>query len=365
MEHCWFWRFFSHLLHNFSASSLSDSDKILTHLNNFAQEPASPIPESILSGVPLFYLPPNSTKPVLASKNSAHQLFALYWRQICLLELNSWQKWMHLHRINMILRADPVLPKYLHVPSANGKYMHVQCRQALASLSVLLKDYSSFVMLENQSYIKFITSEENGVKTSYFFMIRLIQNFPCVVLHLAFINGTSGYLRHQVVKELREMIRNCKFQVRTAKSDAAKGLHSTSLRSKSLDDDVLHASNLDQINEPDDLIETNACIILRKPIEKVLIRYEKPPIDFFSPVDQHFFALSSASENVEVNKIIKEEMMATLSRYLHHERWIWTPEQGDNPRPDRFATTNLMGKILSALLRCSLKSGMNFFNIDL
>lgn len=62
---------------------------------------------------------------------------------------------MHLHRINMILRHDP-LPKYLHVPNAHGQFNQVQCRQALISLSDLLKSYSSFVMLENQSYIKII-----------------------------------------------------------------------------------------------------------------------------------------------------------------------------------------------------------------
>ena len=277
---------------------------------------------------------------------------------------------MHLHRINVILRADQVLPKYLHIPNVNGKYMHVQCRQALASLSVLLKDYSSFVMLENHSYIKFITSEENGEKGNYFFMIRVIANFPCVVLHLAFINGTSGLLRHQVIKELREMIRNCKFQIRNVKSGLLKShsLNSTTIleRQDSLPLDVgaiaggggglvlgQHLNEGTVHEASDDLIETNACVILRKPIEKVLIRYEKPPIDFFSPVDQHFFSLST-SENVEVNKIIKEEMMATLSRYLHHERWIWTPEQqtvDNEPPASKPISIQLLGKILSSLLR--------------
>lgn len=138
-----------------SPNSFSESDKLLVLLNNFDRYPASPIPESLISGIPLFYLPPKSNRPVLASKNTADQSFALYWRKICLLDLNHWQKWMHLHRINIILSHDP-LPKYLHVPNSLGQFNQVQCRQALISLSDLLKKYSSFVMLENQSYIKII-----------------------------------------------------------------------------------------------------------------------------------------------------------------------------------------------------------------
>ena len=58
---------------------------MLVSLNNFNRYPASPIPESLISGIPLFYLPPKSNRPVLASKTAADQSFALYWRQICLL----------------------------------------------------------------------------------------------------------------------------------------------------------------------------------------------------------------------------------------------------------------------------------------
>lgn len=58
-------------------------------------------------------------------------------------------------KIKKMNRHDP-LPKYLHIPNGHGQFNLVQCRQALISLSDLLKNYSSFVMLENQSYIKII-----------------------------------------------------------------------------------------------------------------------------------------------------------------------------------------------------------------
>ena len=95
--------------------------------------------------------------------------------------------------------------------------------------------------------------------------------------------------------------------------------------------------------------ETPCCKIFRKAIEKVLVRYEKPPVDYLSSVDQQFFSLSS-SENLELKKIIKKEMMATLSRYLHHERWIWTPESLSR-ETGKTIPLNLLGKVLAELLR--------------
>lgn len=96
-------------------------------------------------------------------------------------------------------------------------------------------------------------------------------------------------------------------------------------------------------------LETPCCKIFRKAIEKVLVRYEKPPVDYLSSVDQQFFSLSS-SENLELKKIIKKEMMATLSRYLHHERWIWTPESLSR-ETGKTIPLNLLGKVLAELLR--------------
>lgn len=66
------------------------------------------------------------------------------------------QKWMHTHRIGIILMHDLPLPKYLHLPNSNDRYHTVQCRQALAALNALLVEWSSFVLIENHSYITFL-----------------------------------------------------------------------------------------------------------------------------------------------------------------------------------------------------------------
>jgi hypothetical protein len=101
-------------------------------------------------------MPPNSGDPVLSSKNIVHSLFAQYWKPICMLDVNLCKKWMHTHRINVILEHDMPLPKHLHSANTSGRYINVQCRQSMSSLSVLLKETSSFVLLENHSYIKLL-----------------------------------------------------------------------------------------------------------------------------------------------------------------------------------------------------------------
>lgn len=49
------------------------------------------------------------------------------------------------------------LPKNLHQALENDRSSVIQCRVALSSLNSLFRNWSSFVLLENHSYIKFIT----------------------------------------------------------------------------------------------------------------------------------------------------------------------------------------------------------------
>jgi len=143
--------------------SLTDADNFLVHLTEYShrkrEKPSSgsniEIPDSVKCSRSLFILSPDSNELVTASENSAFHNLSHYWKKICLLDINVWHKWMHTHRINLILEHDLPLPSNLHFPADNRRYYHVQCLKAMAALSSLLRDYSSFVLLENHSYIKF------------------------------------------------------------------------------------------------------------------------------------------------------------------------------------------------------------------
>lgn len=98
----------------------------------------------------------NSSEPILSSENSAYQNFASYWKVICQLDINVWHKWMHTHRINLMLLHDTPLPANLHEADSGGRFAHIQVKKAVTALSQFLREYSTFVMLANHSYIKFI-----------------------------------------------------------------------------------------------------------------------------------------------------------------------------------------------------------------
>lgn len=53
--------------------------------------------------------------------------------------------------------APRPLPKHLHTPGSNGRYSTIQCRISHSSLTSLLRDWSSFVLVEGYSYVKLLS----------------------------------------------------------------------------------------------------------------------------------------------------------------------------------------------------------------
>lgn len=145
--------------------NLTEADNFLVHLTEYSRRKSEggssaqqvDIPDSVKQSSSLFILSPDSNELVTASENSAFHVVSLYWKKICLLDINVWHKWMHTHRINLILEHDHPLPVNLHEANSSGRFFHIQCLKAMAALSQLLREYSSFVLLENHSYIKFTT----------------------------------------------------------------------------------------------------------------------------------------------------------------------------------------------------------------
>ena len=93
--------------------------------------------------------------PLLSESKLAS--FASFWKPVMMLDSNIWQKWLHSHRLGLVLEQDLPLPKYLHVPNSSGRFNILQCRQALASLNQLLRHWATFVLAENHSYIKLLS----------------------------------------------------------------------------------------------------------------------------------------------------------------------------------------------------------------
>ncbi|KAM5148148.1 LOW QUALITY PROTEIN: KICSTOR complex protein SZT2 [Mantella aurantiaca] len=336
--------------------SISQTDQMLVHLKSFDTVPEHfKIPESTKNGVPLFYIPPGSTTPVLSlqhsDSDSSHSQFASYWKPILSVDANVWQRWLHVHRIVLLLEHDMPLPKHLHTPGNNGRYSTVQCRISHTALTSLLRDWSSFVLVESYSYVKLMSSDA-GQTPSSFCVVRIIWKAPCMVLRLGFPLGTPANFRNKMVEELRDCILQLRFPYRVQSKDSTprvkRKIFGTGSPSKSPPPQT-----------PPPAFSDRCCLVLlHKPLEKLLIKYDKLPLDYRTPF---ILNLESPTQHTAVpgphiTNRSASSTLASLSRYFYHQRWIWSVQSG-------LATsvpTTAMAQILSTLTEIRLSEGFHF-----
>ncbi|XP_071484492.1 KICSTOR complex protein SZT2-like [Diadema antillarum] len=327
--------------------SLRETDQLLVHLQSFAANPIYyTVPESTKGGMPLFYMPPNSTSPVLAQqphnpKDSGLDQFAAFWKRIALMEPKRWQRWLHTHRIGMLLLPDLPLPKHLHLPNSSGRYASIQYRMALKEVNSLLKKKSTFILLDNHSYIKLNFTESGGPPIS-FYIIRVSSKTP-LVLRLAFLGGTPGHERNKVVMELKKdllALTMPKKKVSTYVYDKQHGTKTT----------VVHESDSDT---PPGMGNDSCVVLLSRPIEMILMRYDKMPADFTDLKTS--IEVTATSVPVYMNSKAPSSTLNRLACYLHHRRWIWEA-QGDHSVQ---MSTKAVANILDVLTKLRLQQGFH------
>ncbi|KAM9478046.1 KICSTOR complex protein SZT2-like isoform 5-T5 [Salvelinus alpinus] len=336
--------------------SINQTDQMLVHLQSFNSLPENyTIPESTKNGVPLFYIPPGSTMPVLSlqhicSKDSSQSQFASYWKPILSMDANFWQRWLHMHRITIILEHDMPLPKHLHTAGSNGRFSTIQCRISHSALTSLLRDWSSFVLVEGYSYVKLIYSASDQPPNS-FYLVRLISKLPCMVLRLGFPIGTLAHTRNKIVDELREQILRLRFPQRIRnKATPKRKILGQASRSKS---PPLPTSKPALSDRP-------CMVVLNKPLEKLLISYDKLPSDFRMPFIlnmENFTQLPRMTGplSMAANRAASSTL-ASLSRYFLHQRWVWTVQGGLGSTVPLQAVAH----ILSMLSEIRLSEGFHF-----
>ncbi|XP_034169219.2 KICSTOR complex protein SZT2 isoform X4 [Pangasianodon hypophthalmus] len=332
---------------------INQTDQMLVHLQSFNSIPEHyTIPESTKNGVPLFYIPPGSTTPVLSlqhsgSKDSSHSQFASYWKPILSMDANFWQRWLHMHRIAIILEHDVPVPKHVHSAGSNGRFSTIQCRIAHSALTSLLRDWSSFVLVEGYSYVKLIYSGAAHLPIS-FYLVRLISKAPCMVLRLGFPIGTPAHTRNKIVDELREQILRLRFPHRVQNKEATPKTKRKNLGNAS-------PSKSPPLPAPKPALSDRPCVVIfNKPLEKLLIRYEKLPTDFRTPFMLNLEALGQPL-SVAAGRTASSTM-AFLSRYFLQQRWVWTVQSG----PGGVVSLHAVAHILSTLAEIRLSEGFHF-----
>ncbi|XP_054994514.1 KICSTOR complex protein SZT2 [Sorex araneus] len=347
----------THVIRRFwnTLQSINQTDQMLAHLQSFSSVPEHfTLPDSTKSGVPLFYIPPGSTAPVLSLQQSAsdssHAQFAAYWKPVLSMDANSWQRWLHMHRLVLILEHDTPIPKHLHAPGSNGRYSTVQCRISHSSLTSLLRDWSSFVLVEGYSYVKLLSSAPDQPPFS-FYMVRIISKAPCMVLRLGFPIGTPAQARHKIVSDLREEILRLRFPHRVQSKEPTpkvkrKGLGGVAGGSS--------PSKSPAVLGPQQALSDRPClVVLHKPLDKLLIRYEKLPLDYRAPF---LLTLEPPGPLPLVSGRSASSSLASLSRYLYHQRWLWSVPSGLAPA----LPLSAIAQLLSVLTEVRLSEGFHF-----
>ncbi|XP_077190209.1 KICSTOR complex protein SZT2 isoform X6 [Paroedura picta] len=334
--------------------SINQTDQMLVHLQSFDNVPEHfTIPESTRNGVPLFYIPPGSTTPVLSlqhsSSDSSHSQFAAYWKPILSMDANFWQRWLHMHRIVILLEHDMPVPKHLHTPGNNGRYSTIQCRISHSALTSLLRDWSSFVLVEGYSYVKLMRSSEDLLPFS-FYVVRIISKAPCMVLRLGFPIGTLAKIRNKIVEELRDRILQLRFPHRVQSKEATPKVKRKVLGSSS-------PSKSPPVSGAQPTLSDRPClIVLHKPLEKLLIRYEKLPSDYRVPCLLPLENPPMSGPLTMVANRTASSTLASLSRYFYHQRWIWCVQSGLVPA----LPITAVAQLLSTLTEVRLSEGFHF-----
>ncbi|XP_030851684.1 KICSTOR complex protein SZT2, partial [Strongylocentrotus purpuratus] len=327
--------------------SLRETDLLLVHLQSFAANPIYyTLPEGTKGGMPLFYMPPNSTSPVLAQqshlKHSGLDQFADFWKRIALMDSKRWQRWLHTHRIALLLLPDLPLPKHLHLPNSSGRYATIQYRVALKEVNNLLKKRSTFIMLDNHSYINLNFTESGGPPTS-FYVIRVSLKTP-IVLRLAFLGGTPGHERNKVVRGLKNDLLALRMPRKKTAQYGYDKEHGTKAMAPLKDTDS---------DGPPGHGDDSCVVLLSRPIEMILMRYEKMPSDFTDLKTS--IEVTSTSVPVYMNSKAPCSNLNRLACYLHHRRWIWEAQSDSGIQ----IATKAVANILDVLTKLRLQQGFH------
>ena len=115
-----------------------------------------------------------------------------------------------------------------------------------------------------------------------------------------------------------------------------------------------------------------------KPVEKILVRYERVPRDFFNLLEPAYITSDSrtsspifnrgkaaaAAENHSSSKQINGGVFLILARYLSHERWLWNLKVALDRQGGAAAAIPLspsaVVRIHSTLVRTRLLQGFYF-----
>ncbi|XP_050434218.1 uncharacterized protein LOC126841666 isoform X2 [Adelges cooleyi] len=403
-----------------NSSSKTDANKFLANTVVAAATIANLSPTGIpnrsplRSGMPLFYhLPTTTTTSALKQQlqvklndqqqnytDHQHQQYADFWKPVCTLDPDAqWPRWFSTYRIGggvLLLRHDRPLPRWLHVANTvNGRYQTLTCRKAAESLFAMLKQWCTFVLIDDHSYVKCLNRNETYTSNVSFCIARVTLRPPCcccVVLHVAFQSCVPATVHHKIVDDLKKRVQQLDSTMTTASSVLTTTTSKNDDSGSNGEHRHLHARRKSVISKI--VLKKNKrpkkyVRILDKPLEKILIRYERMPSQFTtvifpdgtqpnsiinaSPVTTNFHfpnpTANSGRQQLNQRGISDGRLSTTptttttLSRYLYHRRWIWSSghsQHNNSSTSQQQQQQQQLARTLSILTKIRLREGFRF-----
>ena len=243
--------------------------------------------------------------------------------------------------------------------SSTGRYHHVLSKKAASKVYELIKSSTAFCLLENHSYINFLKSDESNNPTS-FYVVKVTSKPPCLVVWVAFLGALPGSERHRIVTDLRDQLIDITMKQRVSLRD----LPSFKIKPAAEDTDSLTSpTNTVQGISSSQFPDIYCCVLFSKPVEKILIRYQDVPSDYSSLHSQLYGRSTSPVPNSAGGKDVAFERsknataaFLALSRYLKHQRWIYTLQFAPCVQISQQAVT----RILNLIVKIRIQQGFTF-----
>ncbi|CAF0736616.1 unnamed protein product [Adineta ricciae] len=357
--------------------TVSITDRHLTLINTFAQNSSYyKVPETIKRGKPMFFVTVNnSQQTVLNVKDESLQEFFDFWRPIVILDGSLWQRFMYTHNLTIILVNDPLSNSLFNMhhhlsQSHTQQYSSVSCRIAKTDFEAFLAEYFSFVLLDGQSYIKFLTHENNDNAPYSFMLLRIMGQPPLLYLKFAFQSNASTVERHNIMEDFRSNLVRLRPRSRTklgnvnegnrkqqtstpvssvtqrTSSSASIPVSTISQRTSSITSSALTLSRSTMTPTL-----TSCCVALNKNIERLILKPDPFPYDLLG-IPKH-----DDDDMQQKNRLELDSKRQALSKFFYIRTFI---RSFDSLKHLSNVPKRIPDIILDTFIRRRLQEGFHF-----
>ncbi|KRZ61424.1 Protein SZT2 [Trichinella nativa] len=247
----------------------------------------------------------------------ALETFCTFWGTVGLLDINEWSKWFNVESFSLILNNRVPIGSVYSSTDDSGTLNKVNCDQAFDALKVFFKNYTTFSLDKGTSFVSFIKSDftEND-KAPSFYLLKFILHSFVGVCHFAFSKEISPSQRDQIITDMKNQLSKLPLISENNSNYADQ-----------------HCSNSTEY-------DANACFLLTRPLEKLLVRHNSAPVFPFASFQES--EMNTWPSNV------------TVGRYFHFKRYFWYLNL---PGFVRNFPPNSVLSILQLILQRVLKTG--------